>query len=220
MRTTFLFVFFPVLFFSQMVIDRPGEGADSEILEPKKIQLESDLVYYNNGPGFTSDHLLRFGLSRRWEVGAQTSFHLVDSAENSAAIVLKYNLLAETESTPTVSLRGETDLQIEEYSLLIASAKKLSEKWSTSAAAGFVRKDFRNLLHLNCKIDHNLTENWALFSEYYSYFEKKDAPVQGLNVGSTLSVSPRVQVFLAGASNFKNFTKDYFVSTGFSFLLN
>lgn len=142
MRTTFLFVFFPVLFFSQMVIDRPGEGADSEILEPKKIQLESDLVYYNNGPGFTSDHLLRFGLSRRWEVGAQTSFHLVDSAENSAAIVLKYNLLAETESTPTVSLRGETDLQIEEYSLLIASAKKTFGKMEHFCGGGLRAQGF------------------------------------------------------------------------------
>lgn len=95
-----LFLFLPVLCYSQMTTDRPGEGISSEIVAPKTLQLESGVNYFGDDRSFTSDHLLRFGLTKRWEVRLETSQDFSDSSESTYGFSSKFNIFESKNSPP------------------------------------------------------------------------------------------------------------------------
>ena len=172
----FLVMFFPVFHFAQMETDRPGEGTASTVISPKSIQLESGIIYNRSTKGFTSDHLIRFGLTERWEVRLQTIQDLSNSSESTYGFSSKYNFLKGEDYAPSLTLIGDSDFKFEDYSFILASDKQLTENLGSSAGTGFVKEDGENFYFLSFGLDYSFTDRLAIFTEYYGYFNSNLSP--------------------------------------------
>lgn len=216
-HAVFLVMFFPVLHFAQMETDRPGEGTASTVISAKTIQLESGIIYNRSEKGFTSDHLLRFGLTEKWEFRLQTNQNFSDSSENSYGFSSKYNFLAGENSSPSLTLIADSDFKFEEYSFILASDKELTENFGSSAGIGYLKENLENYFFLSFGLDYTLDDRWAIFTEYYGYFNAALSPEHGSDFGITYLASPRLQLDLSFGSNVQNISNQYFLSTGISY---
>ena len=209
--------FLPAFYLGQMTTDRPGEGTSSDIVAPKTIQLESGIIYHNSGKGFTSDHLLRFGLTEKWEVRLQTNQDLSDSSESTYGFSSKYNFLAGEDFEPSLTLIADSDFQFKNYSFILASDKQITENFGSSLGTGFVKEDDDDFYFLSFGLDYSLGERWAIFGEYYGYFNSTLSPEHGSDFGITYLASPRLQLDLSFGSTLLNISDQYFLSTGISY---
>lgn len=166
----FLVMFFPVFHFAQMETDRPGEGTASTVISPKSIQLESGVIYNRSTTEFTSDHLIRFGLTERWEVRLQSIQDLSNSSESTYGFSSKYNFLKGDDYAPSLTLIADSDFQFKNYSFNLASDKQFTENFGSSAGTGFVKEDSENFYFLSFGLDYSFTNRVAVFTEYYGYF--------------------------------------------------
>lgn len=213
-----LMTFLPIFYFAQMETDRPGEGTPSTIISPKTIQLESGIIYNRSEKGFTSDHLLRFGLTEKWEVRLLTNQDLSNSSESTYGFSSKYNFLKGEDYTPSLTLIADSDFKFEDYSFILSSDKKLTENLGSSAGTGFVKEDSENFYFLSFGIDYSFTDRLAIFIEYYSYFNSKLSPEHGVDFGLTYLAAPRLQLDISVGSNPQNISNEYYLSTGISYL--
>ena len=201
-----------------METDRPGEGTPSNVVAPKTIQLESGIIYNRSEKGFTSDHLLRFGLTEKWEVRLLTNQDLSNSSESTYGFSSKYNFLKGEDYTPSLTLIADSDFKFEDYSFILSSDKKLTENLGSSAGTGFVKEDSENFYFLSFGIDYSFTDRLAIFIEYYSYFNSKLSPEHGVDFGLTYLAAPRLQLDISVGSNPQNISNEYYLSTGISYL--
>ena len=209
--------FLPAFYFGQMTTDRPGEGTASDVVAPKTIQLESGIIYHRSGKGFTSDHLLRFGLTEKWEVRLQTNQDLSDSSESTYGFSSKYNFLKGEDDAPSLTLIADSDFNFEDYSFILASDKQLTENFGSSAGTGFVKEDGENFYFLSFGLDYSFTDRLAIFTEYYGYFNSILSPEHGVDFGLTYLAAPRLQLDVFVGSNPQNISADYYLSTGISY---
>ena len=209
--------FLPAFYLGQMTTDRPGEGTASDIVAPKTIQLESGIIYHRSGKGFTSDHLLRFGLTEKWEVRLQTNQDLSDSSESTYGFSSKYNFLKGEDDAPSLTLIADSDFNFEDYSFILASDKQLTENFGSSAGTGFVKEDGENFYFLSFGLDYSFTDRLAIFTEYYGYFNSILSPEHGVDFGLTYLAAPRLQLDVSVGSNPQNISADYYLSTGISY---
>ena len=212
-----LLTFVPVLYFAQITTDRPGEGTSSAIVTPKTVQLESGLVYHKLDNNFTSDHLLRFGLTERWEVRVQTIQDLGDSAESTYTLSSKYNFLKGEDFAPSLTLIAETDFQFKDYIFILASDKQLSENFGSSAGIGFLKENAEDFYFLSAGLDYSFSDRLAIFTEYYGYFNSNLLPEHGVDFGITYLASPRLQLDVSFGSNPQYLSDQYYLSTGVSY---
>ena len=218
MKTSLLLLtFLPIFYFAQMETDRPGEGTASAIISPKTIQLESGIIYKRSEKGFTSDHLLRFGLTERWEVRLQTIQDLSDSSESTYGLSSKYNFLKGEDYAPSLTLIADSDFKFEDYSFILASDKQLTENLGSSAGTGFVKEDGENFYFLSFGLDYSFTDRLAIFTEYYGYFNLNLSPEHGVDFGLTYLAAPRLQLDVSVGSNPQNISNEYYLSTGISY---
>lgn len=213
----FLVMFFPVFHFAQMEADRPGEGTASDVVAPKTIQLESGIIYHRSEKGFTSDHLLRFGLTENWEIRVLTIQDLSNSSENSYGFSSKYNFFNGENYKPSLTLIADSDFKFENYSFILASDKQLTENFGSSAGTGFVKEDGANFYFLSFGLDYSLGDRWGVFGEYYGYFNSTLSPEHGSDFGITYLASPRLQVDFSFGSNIEYIPSQYFLSMGISY---
>lgn len=212
-----LMTFLPIFYFAQMETDRPGEGTPSNVVAPKTIQLESGIIYNRSEKGFTSDHLLRFGLTDRWEVRLQTIQDLSNSSESTYGFSSKYNFLKGENYAPSLTLIADSDFKFEDYSFILASDKQLTENLGSSAGTGFVKESRENFYFLSLGLDYSFTDRLAIFTEYYGYFNSNLSPEHGIDFGVTYLAAPRLQLDLSVASNPQNISSEYYLSTGISY---
>ena len=218
MKYAGLFVFFlPVLHFAQMETDRPGEGTASTVISPKTIQLESGIVYHRAEKGFTSDHLLRFGLTERWEVRLQTIQDLSKSSESTYGFSSKYNFLKGDDYGRSLSLIADSDFKFENYSFILASDKQFTENFGSSAGIGYLKEEMNDYYFLSFGLDYSFTDRLAIFTEYYGYFNSNLSPEHGVDFGLTYLAAPRLQLDISAGSNPQNISADYYLSTGISY---
>lgn len=207
----------PVFCFGQITTDRPGEGTASDIVAPKTIQLESGMIYHRIEKGFTSDHLLRFGLTEKWEVRLQTNQDLKDSSATTYGFSSKYNFLAGEGLAPSLTLIADSDFKFENYSFILASDKQLTENFGSSAGTGFVKDDGEDFYFLSFGLDYSFGERWGIFAEYYGYFNAALSPEHGTDFGITYLAAPRLQLDFSFGSNIQDISNQYFLSTGISY---
>lgn len=207
----------PVFCFGQITTDRPGEGTASDIVAPKTIQLESGMIYHRIEKGFTSDHLLRFGLTEKWEVRLQTNQDLKDSSESTYGFSSKYNFLAGEGLAPSLTLIADSDFKFENYSFILASDKQVTENFGSSAGTGFVKDDGKDFYFFSFGLDYNFGERWGIFVEYYGYFNSALSPEHGSDFGITYLAAPRLQLDFSFGSNIQDISNQYFLSTGISY---
>ena len=212
-----LLTFLPVLHFAQMETDRPGEGTASTIISPKSIQLESGIIYNRSTKGFTSDHLLRFGLTERWEVRLQTIEDLKDSSESTYGFSSKYNFLKGDDYAPSLTLIADSDFKFENYSFILASDKQLTENFGSSAGIGYLKEEMKDYYFLSFGLDYSFTDRLAIFTEYYGYFNSNLSPEHGVDFGLTYLAAPRLQLDISAGSNPQNISAEYYLSTGISY---
>ena len=212
-----LLMLFPVSHFAQMQTDRPGEGTASTIISPKTIQLESGLVYDRSEKGFTSDHLVRFGLTESWEVRFQTTQNFNDSAESTYGFSSKYQFIQGEDFSPSLTLIADSDFEFKEYSFILASDKALTENWNAAAGFGYVKNEDLDYLFTSLGVDYSIGERWAIFGEYYGYFNSTLSPEHGADLGITYLASPRLQLDLSFGSNIEYIPSQYFLSMGISY---
>ena len=213
----FLAMFFPVFHFAQMETDRPGEGTASTIISPKSIQLESGIIYNLSTKGFTSDHLIRFGLTKRWEVRLQTIQDLSNSSESTYGFSSKYNFLKGDNYSPSLTLIADSDFKFENYSFILASDKQFTENFGSSAGIGYLKEEMKDYYFLSFGLDYNFTDRLAIFTEYYGYFNSNISPEHGVDFGLTYLATPRLQLDISAGSNAQNISAEYYLSTGISY---
>ena len=212
-----LLTFLPILHFAQMETDRPGEGTASTIISPKTIQLESGIIYNRSEKGFTSDHLLRFGLTEKWEVRLQTIQDLSDSSESTYGFSSKYNFLKGEDYAPSLTLIADSDFKLEDYSFILASDKQLTENFGSSAGIGYVKENLQDFYFLSFGLDYSFTDRLGIFTEYYGYFNSNLSPEHGVDFGLTYLAAPRLQLDISVGSNLQKISTEYYLSTGISY---
>ncbi|KEY18467.1 transporter [Kaistella antarctica] len=212
-----LLTFLPILHFAQMETDRPGEGTASTIIFAKTIQLESGIIYNRNEKGFTSDHLLRFGLTERWEVRLQTIQNLSDSSESTYGFSSKYNFLKGEDYAPSLTLIADSDFKFEDYSFILASDKQLTENFGSSAGIGYVKENLQDFYFLSFGLDYSFTDRLGIFTDHYGYFNSNLSPEHGVDFGLTYLAAPRLQLDVSVGSNPQNISEEYYLSTGISY---
>ena len=212
-----LVLFLPVFHFAQMETDRPGEGTASTIISPKSIQLESGIIYNRSTKGFTSDHLLRFGLTERWEVRLQTIQDLSNSSESTYGFSSKYNFLKGDDYGRSLSLIADSDFKFENYSFILASDKQFTENFGSSAGIGYLKEEVKDYYFLSFGLDYSFTDRLAIFTEYYGYFNSNLSPEHGVDFGITYLAAPRLQLDISAGSNPQNISAEYYLSTGISY---
>ena len=212
-----LLTLLPILHFAQMETDRPGEGTASTVISPKTIQLESGIIFHKISNGFTSDHLLRFGLTERWEVRLTTNQDLSNSADSTYGFSSKYNFLKGEDYAPSLTLIADSDFQFKDYSFVLASDKQLTESFGSSAGIGYLKEDLEDFYFLSVGLDYSFTDRLAIFTEYYGYFNSNLAPEHGVDFGLTYLAAPRLQLDLSFGSNPQNISAEYYLSTGISY---
>lgn len=213
----FLVMFFPVFHFAQMETDRPGEGTASTVISPKSIQLESGIIYNRSTKGFTSDHLIRFGLTERWEVRLQTIQDLSNSSESTYGFSSKYNFLKGDDYAPSLTSIADSDFKLENYSFILASDKQLTENFGSSAGIGYLKEETKDYYFLSFGLDYSFTDRLAIFTEYYGYFNSNLSPEHGVDFGLTYLAAPRLQLDISAGSNPQNISAEYYLSTGISY---
>ena len=213
----FLVMFFPVFHFAQMETDRPGEGTASTVISPKSIQLESGVIYNRSTTEFTSDHLIRLGLTERWEVRLQTIQDLSNSSESTYGFSSKYNFLKGDDYAPSLTLIADSDFQFKNYSFILASDKQLTENFGSSAGIGFLKEEMKDYYFLSFGLDYSFTNRLAVFTEYYGYFNSNLSPEHGVDFGLTYLATPRLQLDISAGSNPQNISAEYYLSTGISY---
>ena len=212
-----LFTFLPIFYFSQMETDRPGEGTPSTVVAAKTIQLESGIIYNRSTKGFTSDHLLRFGLTEKWEVRLQTVQDLSDSSESTYGFSSKYNFLKGEDYAPSLTLIADSDFKLEDYSFILASDKQLTANFGSSAGTGFVKEDGENFYFLSLGLDYSFTDRLAIFTEYYGSFNSNLSPEHGVDFGLTYLAAPNLQLDVSVGSNPQSISTEYYLNTGISY---
>ena len=213
----FLAMFFPVFHFAQMETDRPGEGTASTIISPKSIQLESGIIYNRSTKGFTSDHLLRFGLTERWEVRLTTIQDFSNPAESTYGFSSKYNFLKGEDKSSSLTLIADSDFQFKNYSFILASDKQFTENFGSSAGIGYLKEEMKDYYFLSFGLDYSFTDRLAIFTEYYGYFNSNLSPEHGVDFGLTYLATPRLQLDISAGSNPQNISAEYYLSTGISY---
>lgn len=213
-----VFLFLPLFYLAQIKTDRPGEGTASDVVSPKTIQLESGVVYHKDENGFTSDHLLRFGITEKWEVRLQTNQDLSDSSESTYGFSSKYKFLAGENFSPSLALIADSDFQFKDYSFTLASDKKLTENLGSSAGIAYLKENLLHYFFFSFGLDYTFEDDrWAIFGEYFGYYNSMLSPEHGSDFGITFLASPNLQLDVSFGSNLQNISNQYFLSTGISY---
>ncbi len=215
----FFFSFLPLLFFSQMKTDRPGKGKSSEILDAKTIQLESGAKYNRKDLGFSSEHLLRFGLTEKWEVRLETDQNFTDSAESTYKFSSKFNLIEGENHFPSLTLIGTSDFEFDDYSFTLASDLDLTENLGAAANVGYKKEDL-DFLFVSFGLEYTLNQIWGLSAEYSGNFNSTISTTHNAEIGLTYLASSRLKLDISAGSNVQNIKDDYFIGAGLSYQFN
>lgn len=212
-------VFLPVLGLAQMTTDRPGEGTGSKIIKPKSLQLESGVVYNKSYEGFSSDHLLRFGLTKNWELRLETDLDFTDPTENTYNFSSKYNFLKSDNLSPSLTLIGSSDFEFKNYSLILSSDKNLTKQFSIAANLGYKKIEFLDFIFLSSSLGYSFSDTFSVFAEYYGNYSGKLSPDHNADFGFSYAPTSRLKLDLSAGSSFKNVSENYFISTGISYII-
>ncbi|WP_326986927.1 hypothetical protein [Chryseobacterium sp. MP_3.2] len=220
MKISFILLLFPLLYLSQITPGRPGEGTGSDIVDKGSVVLENTLTYEPNNQAFSSDHLIRFGLSKRWEFLVETHQDFQNQQDSSYGISTKYNLVEEKTQVPALTLIGITSFNLKEYSFLLASTKNFGDHFSAFSTTGYQLKEMENFLYFSLGMQISLREKWFLFTEYHGNYNSSNLPDHNLELGANYLLSDRIQLNFSTGSTLKEMSSNYFLSTGFSFQIN
>ncbi len=220
MKKSLILLLFPALYFCQITPGRPGEGTGSDIVDAGSTVLENTFTYEPNFQAFTSDHLIRLGLSKRWELLLETHQDFSDHKESTYGFSTKYNLVEENKQYPSLTLIGISAFDFKDYSFLLASTQNFGNQFSTFSTTGFQRKELANFLYFSLGMQFSLAEKWFLFTEYHGNYNKSNLPDHNLELGANYLLSDHIQLNFSTGSTIKEMSSNYFISTGFSFQIN
>lgn len=212
-----LLIFAPVFCLAQINADRPGEGISSAVVAIKTIQLESGLKYNRIENELISDHLIRFGVAKNWEVRLQTNQDLFDANESSYGFSSKYNFIEGKKGTPSLTLISDFDFDFSDYSFILTSDTELSQKLEGSAGFGYLMSDSQDFIFVFLGMGYAFNENWAIFAEYFTRDNAVILPEHGADFGITYLASRRLKLDFSFGSNLQNVSNQYFLSTGISY---
>lgn len=212
-----LLIILPLFHFAQIVADRPGEGTSSAIVKPKAIQLESGVIYNRAEKSFTSDHLLRFGLTEKWEVRLQTNQNFINSDESTYGFSSKYNFIEGKNAAPSLTLIADSDFQFKDYSFVLTSDTEFNDSFAGAAGLGYLKNDSLDFYFVSFGLSYSITNQWNIFSEYYGYYNTALSPEHGADFGLTYLASPRLQLDFSFGTNVQDISNQYFLSTGISY---
>lgn len=215
----FLLIFFPVLMFSQMTTDRPGDGTSSEVLRAKSLQLESGTKYNRDAKNFSSDHLFRFGITNRWEVRLETELDFSDPAESTYGFSSKYNFLNGEDSAISLTLIGASDFDLKNYSFLLAADRDLTDNLGWSANLGYKKEDL-DFLFVSFGLEYEFNEKWGIAAEYSGDFNSILSPAHHGEFGLTFLASPRLKLDVSAGSSLQDVKSNYFLGAGVSYRFN
>lgn len=220
MKISFILLFFPLLYLSQITPGRPGEGTGSDIVNKGSVVLENTFTYEPNNKAFSSDHLVRLGLTKRWEFLLETHQDFQNQQVSSYGFSTKYNLVEENMQLPALTLIGISSFNLKEYSFLMASSKNFGDHFSAFSTTGYQFKEMKNFLYLSLGMQISLAKRWFLFTEYHGNYNSSNLPEHNLEIGANYLLSDRIQLNFSTGSTLKEMSSNYFVSTGFSFQIN
>ena len=220
MKICLVLFLIPAFYFSQITPGRPGEGTGSDIVDAGSTVSENTFTYEPNFNAFTSDHLIRFGLSNRWEVLLETHQDFSDHQESTYGFSTKFNLVKENNQFPSLTLIGISAFNFKEYSFLMASTQNFGDQFSTFSTTGYQRKEMENFLYFSFGMQYSLVEKWFLFTEYHGNYNKSNLPNHNLELGANYLLSNQIQLNFSTGSTIKEMKSNYFISTGFSLQIN
>lgn len=212
-----LLLMIPSFYQSQFTTERPGESNSSEVISDKSMQLESGLTYLKDNNGFSSFHLLRYGITKDWEIRLETDQDLKNGKENYYGFSTKYNLINSEASSTSVSIIGVSDFKFENYSASLAADQSLTEHLGFLMNVGYERADFVNNLALTSLLEYKFSDKFSAFAEYYGHFNANISPDHNADFGFSYLAAPRLKLDLSAGSNVTHVSKNYFVSSGLSY---
>ena len=216
-KTALLLTFIPFLCFAQISTDQPGEGTSSSVLNPDALQLESGFQYDRSDKEMTSDHLLRFGISKRWEVGLHTTQNFTEYSQSTYGVSSKYALISGDDRAPTLTVIGSADLKGDDYALLLSSDHDLSRQVSISVNAGYRKHDGLHRLFASAGGTLELVKNLNLFAEYYGFFSSRNTPDHYADFGFTYIPASSIQLDVSVGAAPDDIPGSYYVGTGISY---
>lgn len=216
----FTLLFLPLNYIAQITPGRPGEGLSSDIVGKNSVVLENTFTYEPNGKSWNSDHLIRYGLTKRWELLLETYQDYSDHNESDYRFSTKYNLIEQNVSHPSLTVIGITDFKFTEFSALFASGYNVAEKTLLFGNIGYQRNEHADFLFSSLGLEYSFSDKWSVFTEYHGNYNHAFDPENNLEVGVNFLISERLQLNFSTGSTFIEPWSNYFLSSGFSYQIN
>ena len=216
--------------------DRPDQSDGTHIVEKNLIQLETGLQYSKFDEvttGFDNVTLVRFGVTRHFEVRLLNQYSLVNDSNRTAGfrpptISFKNQLCVQKGLLPKITLVSYFHLPITfspafkgdhlGYTFTFAGRHDLTSKMKIYSNLGINRdQESTDISYLaTLEINYNVTDRFSSFVEYFGNYAAQSSSSNGMDFGFIYAFKNNFAVDLAIGSPILNLASNRFISFGIS----
>lgn len=216
--------------------DRPDQSDGTHIVEKNLFQVETGLQFSKSDEvtnGFDNVTLIRFGVTRRFEVRLLNQYSVVnDSNANSGfrplTISFKNQLCDQKGLMPKITLVSYFRLPFTlspafkgdhlGYTFIVAARHDLAPKMKVYANLGINRdQESTDVNYLaTLEVNYNVTERFSSFIEYFGNYAVHTSSSNGMDIGFIYAIKNNFAVDLAIGSPTMNLASNKFISFGIS----
>ena len=216
--------------------DRPDQSDGTHIVEKNLIQLETGLQFSKFDEatsGFDNVTLIRFGVTRRFEVRLLNQYSVVNDIDRTSGfrpltISFKNQLCDQKGLLPKITLVSYFHLPITlspafqgdhlGYTFTLAGRHDLTPKMKIYSNLGISRdQESTDISYLTTlEATYNLTDQFSSFIEYFGNYAAHTSSSNGMDIGFIYAFKNNFAVDLAVGSPTMNVGLNRFISFGIS----
>jgi len=216
--------------------DRPDQSDGTHIVEKNLIQVETGLqfsTFDQATTGFDNVTLIRFGVTRRFEVRLLNQYSVVNDSNRTSGfrpltLSFKNQLCDQKGLLPKITLVSYFHLPITMspafkgdhmgYTFTVAARHTLTPKTKIYSNLGISRdQETTNIDYLaTLEVNYNLTDQFSTFVEYFGNYAAHDSSTNGADIGFIYAFKNNVAVDLSVGSPTMNLNMNKFISFGIS----
>ena len=216
--------------------DRPDQSDGTHIVEKNLIQLETGLQFSKFDEvtnGFDNVTLIRFGVTRHFEVRLLNQYSVVNDSNRTAGfrpltISFKNQLCEQKGLLPKITLVSYFHLPVTlssafkgdhlGYTFTLAGRHDLTPNMKVYSNLGINRdQESTDINYLaTLEVNYNLTDRFSSFVEYFGNYAANTNSSNGMDIGCIYAFKNNFAVDLAVGSPTMKLTSNKFISFGLS----
>ena len=216
--------------------DRPDQSDGTHIVEKNLIQLETGLQFSKFDEvtnGFDNVTLIRFGVTRHFEVRLLNQYSVVNDSNRTAGfrpltISFKNQLCVQKGLLPKITLVSYFHLPVTlssafkgdhlGYTFTLAGRHDLTPNMKVYSNLGINRdQESTDINYLaTLEVNYNLTDRFSSFVEYFGNYAANTNASNGMDIGCIYAFKNNFAVDLAVGSPTMKLTSNKFISFGLS----